>query len=53
MHELTEYDNLIRAMGALFYTQKKMSNLIPCMFQAWKDMAFENRAKKIRNILSS
>jgi hypothetical protein len=52
MNELSEYDNLIKAMGALFYTSKKMSNIVPCIMQAWKEIAFENRAKKIRNMLS-
>ena len=52
MDELSEYDNLIRAMGALFYTSKKMSNIVPCIIQAWKEIAFENRANKIRNLIS-
>lgn len=26
MNVLTEYENLIKAMGALFYTQKKMTD---------------------------
>eukprot|EP00347_Sterkiella_histriomuscorum_P005050 403358092 len=52
MDELSEYDNLIRAMGALFYTSKKMGDQIPCIFQAWKEYSFEMRANKIRNLLS-
>jgi hypothetical protein len=32
MEELTEYDNLIRAMGALFYTSKQMTDTVPCIF---------------------
>ena len=52
MEQLQEYDNLIRAMGALFYTSKRMGDLVPCIFQAWKDISFENRAKNIRNMLS-
>jgi len=52
MEELSEYDNLIKAMGALFYTSKNMSEAIPCIFQAWKEMAFETRARKIRTMLS-
>lgn len=32
MNELSEYDNLIKAMGALFYTSKKMEEVIPCVF---------------------
>ena len=52
MDELSEYDNLIRAMGALFYTSKRMSEAVPCIFQAWKETAFENRARRIRNLLS-
>jgi hypothetical protein len=47
MDELAEYDNLIRAMGAFFYTSKRMSDLIPCVFQAWKDFSFEKKAIRI------
>lgn len=32
MEELQEYDNLIRAMGALFYTSKRMGEVMPCVF---------------------
>lgn len=32
MDELSEYDNLIKAMGALFYTSKRMQDVIPCVF---------------------
>ena len=32
MQELSEYDNLIKAMGALFYTSKRMGNVVPCIF---------------------
>ena len=32
MKELAEYENLIRAMGALFYTSKSMQNVVPCVF---------------------
>lgn len=53
MNELSEYDNLIKAMGALFFTSKKMGEVIPCVFQSWKDYAFENRAKKIHKFLSN
>jgi hypothetical protein len=53
MNELSEYDNLIKAMGALFYTSKKMSEIIPCVFQNWKEFAFESKAKKIHNFLSN
>ncbi len=52
MDELSEYDNLIRAMGALFYTSKRMSDIIPCVFQAWKEHSFEMKAKKIIQLLS-
>ena len=30
--ELAEYDNLIKAMGAFFYTSKKMSDVVPVVF---------------------
>jgi hypothetical protein len=32
MEELAEYDNLIKAMAALFFTSKKMSEAVPCIF---------------------
>lgn len=53
MEELSEYDNLIRAMGALFYTSKKMTEAVPCVFQNWKEYAFEQKARKIRNMLTN
>lgn len=52
MEELAEHDNLIKAMGACFYTSKKMSDIVPCVFQALKEYTFEMRANKIRNLLS-
>ena len=39
-------------MGALFYISKRMQDIIPCVFQAWKEIIFEKKAKKIRNLLS-
>jgi hypothetical protein len=53
MNELQEYDNLIRAMGALFYTSKRMGEIVPCVFQNWKEFAFESKAKKIHHFLSN
>jgi hypothetical protein len=44
MEELAEYDNLIKAMAALFFTSKRMGETVPCIFQAWKEHAFECRA---------
>lgn len=53
MEELNEYDNLIRALGAIFYTTKRMgSEIMPCIFQAWKEWAFEKKALKIRHMLA-
>jgi len=53
MEELAEYDNLIKAMAALFFTSKRMGETVPCIFQAWKEHAFECRAQKIRTLLSN
>lgn len=53
MEELSEYDNLIGAMGALFYTSKRMGEIMPCIFQSWKEIAFESKAKKIRTLLTN
>jgi hypothetical protein len=32
MEELSIYENLIAAMGALFYVNKRMNEKIPCIF---------------------
>jgi hypothetical protein len=32
MKKLADYDNLIAAMGALFYTSKRMGDTVPCVF---------------------
>ena len=39
--KLGDFDNLINAMGALFYVSKRMIGLIPCCLEAWKAFAFE------------
>ena len=48
-----EYDNLIKAIGALQYTSKYMANIVPLAFQAWKEMVFEKRANRLHDMLSS
>ena len=53
MDQLGEYDNLIKAIGALQYTSKYMANIVPIAFQAWKEMVFEKRANRIHEMLSS
>ena len=53
MVKLEQFDNLINAMGALFYASKKMQTQVPCVFQAWKDHVFERRAGKIHELISS
>ena len=53
MNQLGEYDNLIKAIGALQYTSKYMANIVPLAFQGWKEMVFEKRAKRLHNMLSS
>jgi hypothetical protein len=53
MSKLEEVDNLLNAMGALFYASKRMSSQVPCCFEAWKDFAFESRASKIHELLST
>ena len=40
-------------MGALFYTSKRMSEIVPCVFQNWKEFTFESKAKKIHHFLSN
>ena len=53
IEELSEYENLIRALGALFYTTKRMgSEIMPCAFNAWKEWAFEKKATRIRQLLA-
>ena len=53
MDQFGEYDNLIKAIGALQYTSRYMSNIVPVIFRVWKEMAFERRANKIHDMLSS
>jgi hypothetical protein len=53
MNQLGEYDNLIKAIGALQYTSKYMANIVPLAFQAWKEMVFEKRANRLHDMLSS
>ena len=53
IEELQEYHNLVRAMAALFYISKLMGEVIPCVFQNWKEFAFETKAKKIRNLVTN
>ena len=51
MIKLEEYDNLISAMGALFYVSKKMTGVVPCVFSVWKEIAIERRAGRIHEML--
>lgn len=53
MEQLREYNNLIKSIGALQFTSKNMQNIIPVIFRAWKEMAFENRANRIIDLMSS
>ena len=53
MEKLEEFDNLVNAMGALFYASKRMTTQVPCVFEAWKDFVFERQAGKIHELLSS
>ena len=53
MKKLEQFDNLINAMGALFYASKRMQTQVPCVFQSWKDFVFERRAGKIHELISS
>jgi hypothetical protein len=40
-------------LAALFFVSKRMDNAVPCIFNAWKDHAFEQRAGKLHDMLSS
>ena len=53
MEKLSEYDNLIKAIGALSFVQHQMANKVPLVFRAWKEFVFERRANRIRDVLSS
>ena len=53
MKRLGEYENLIKAIGALQFTSKYMGNNIPVIFQKWKELVFEKRANRIHDMLSS
>jgi hypothetical protein len=53
MDQLGEYEHLIKAIGALQYTSRYMAHTVPVVFRAWKEMAFERRANRIHDMLSS
>ena len=53
MEKLEEFDNLVNAMGALFYASKRMTTQVPCVFEAWKGFVFEKQADKIHELLST
>ena len=53
MEKLEDFDNLVNAMGALFYASKRMTTQVPCVFEAWKDFVFEKQADKIHELLST
>ena len=53
MEKLEDVDNLVNAMGALFYVSRKISSQIPCIFEAWKGIVFEKQADKIHTLISS
>ena len=53
MDQLSEYDNLIKAIGALSFVQQQMAHNVPLIFRAWKEMVFERRANRIHDMLSS
>ena len=44
--DLNNYKNLLNAMGALFYTNKKMQ-VAGNIFSLWKEKAFDIRAQRI------
>lgn len=53
MEKLSEYDNLIKAIGALSFVQQQMANHVPLIFRAWKEFVFEKNANRIHDLLSS
>lgn len=53
MQQLSEYDNLIKAIGALQFTSKQMTNNVPLIFNAWKEWVFDTQANRVRDVLSS
>lgn len=53
MRKLEEYSNLINAMGALSFVSRQMTRQVPCVFNALREFAVEQRAGKIQDILSS
>ena len=53
MEKLSEYDNLIKAIGALSFVQHQMANKVPLVIRAWIEFVFERRANRIREVLSS
>jgi hypothetical protein len=53
MQKLEEYENLMNAMSALTFVSRQITHHIPCVFQALREFAIEQRAGKIQDILSS
>jgi hypothetical protein len=53
MAKLEDYETLINSMGALFYISKRMVGQVPCCFESWKSFAFEQRASKLHEMLST
>jgi len=47
--QLQKQTNLFRAMGALFFISRKMQDVAPVLFQAWKDYTYERRANRIHD----
>lgn len=37
----------------MFYTAKRMTDVLPVVFQAWKEISFENKATNIHKLLSA
>ena len=51
--KLSEYRNLTKAIGALSYVRTKMTNVMPLVFNAWKEHVFERKANRLHDMLSS
>ena len=53
IEKLSEYRNLTKAIGALSYVRTKMTNVMPLVFNAWKEYVFERKANRLHDMLSS
>ena len=53
MEKLGDFSNLMEAVSAIKYVRHVQATLIPIIFQKWKELSFEGRAKRLRQLVSN